>query len=123
MLINNYNMKIYKKTLLFLLIGYLIFKLLSYFIVPALYIMISPEQAFSIDMVSSIVGTIDIFILYFFNIVIGISLIMLSRKTIGFPLLWFCLGAVFGINALILFYLVKLVADSNDKSPNDVLDR
>ena len=105
-----------KTLLLILMVGYVIFKLLSYFIIPLIYFAVSEEQGITYDLIGSILGTADIFIAYFFNIVIGVILYRITKSE---KALWLFMGVIFGLMALILFFVIDKTKAFDNQTHNE----
>lgn len=56
----------------------------------------------------TLLGTLDVFLTYGFNLVSAIVLVQLAKKNGFNRALWFALGAIFGVTALILFFVLDI---------------
>lgn len=108
----------HKKTItgfVILLILFIFAKALGYFLVPLVTSVVPYREAVEIANLTKFIFTVQLIVSYLFNIGVGIFLV-LEAKAIEFHRgLWFCLGVIFGFNALILFYLMKLLKGQKEK--------
>ncbi len=107
------------KILAFLGIVFLLFKLGVYFLQPFMIRMLSVSEVEHLSLTSRGLATLQGFLLIGFNLVVGGVLFFRARK--HFPktgVIWFALGAFFGLEALILFVL--LIIYQNVRRTNSV---
>ena len=104
-------------------VGFIIFQLFSYLLYPMISRSISVDEHIEMRQIALIYGTIQNFIIHGFNLLIGVFLVFQAIEYKLNKMLWFLTGAVFGFNALILFYILLIL---NKKKPEyidkDILD-
>ena len=110
--------------LVFLMILFICGKALGYFLVPLITASTTVREVNEIAHSTKLIFTVQLIVGYLFNFGVGLFLINQAKQVSYHRGLWFCLGVIFGFNALILFYLLKLLKDkttSNSNSNDDQL--
>lgn len=109
-----------------LLIVYIVFRVLGYFLIPLINGILSSSDYEQMSFTLSLLGTIQLFFNYGFNLAVGIFLISEVKKYGHSKLLWFSLGSVFGLLSVILFYVYRIfemhTKDINGNSNKELLD-
>jgi len=94
--------------LVVLMFIYLIVKLTAPMLIPMYNAWLSPQEFYNVSETRLWLDFIYVFVNQGFNIAIGVFLIFEAKKANYHRVLWFFLGSLFGLIALILFYVYRI---------------
>lgn len=109
-----------------LLIVYVVFKYTGPMILTLINSMSDPNEYLEVYSTTKNLSYILNLIKYGFSLAIGIFLIFEAKREGMHRGLWFCVGAIFGIVGLILFYIYgiyELLKKSSTHGSNDTLNQ
>lgn len=112
-----------KKTtigLVVLIIVYLIVKIANPLIFPLYIKSIDPSLYTKTLEYGSWIELLHNIFMRGFSLAVGILLIFEAKRANYNKLLWFCLGAAFGIISLILFYIYRIYENTKPKSDETI---
>lgn len=117
-----------KKTaigLVVIMIIYIIIKIVNPLIFPYYVDRIDPSLYTKELAYQSWISLIHKVFISGYSIAIGVFLIFEAKRANYNRLLWFCLGATFGLSTLILFYIYRIYEntkpDNKDESASDII--
>ncbi len=89
---------------------YLLFRVFSYILIPYFIVELTPQAYDEMELIKIKLGTLEMFFNYGFNLICGVFLYIQSRKNrqIEYHLIWLFLGGMFGIGAIVLFYIYMI---------------
>lgn len=94
--------------LVVLMLVYVIFKLTAPILRPMYIAWLSPHEYYDVTDTRLYLEFINVIVHQAFNIFVGIFLIFEAKRANYNKALWFFLGAIFGLIALILFYVFRI---------------